>query len=126
MEGEIHFRNEIFANAFDSCDETMAHPLSQHRATLQAAGPVTILIVGAGNRGKGYARHALDQPGQLRVVGVAEPRAFHRNEVRDSHAVDPDNVFADWREAAARPRFADAVLIATQARIRIVGTILDR
>jgi hypothetical protein len=32
---------------------------------------------------QGYVRYALERPDALRVVGVAEPRAFHRNLVRD-------------------------------------------
>src|SRR5690348_13340363 len=55
--------------------------------------PVSIVVLGAGNRGTGYARWALRHPDRARVVAVAEPR-----EVR-------------------RARFADAVLICTQDRM---------
>ncbi|GHO60030.1 Gfo/Idh/MocA family protein [Ktedonobacter robiniae] len=75
--------------------------------------PVTLLVIGAGNRGKVYARYALMHPGQVRVIGVAEPREFFRTRMAQEHDIAPENVVADWQELAARPRFADAVLITT-------------
>jgi predicted dehydrogenase len=75
--------------------------------------PITLLIVGAGNRGAGYATAALLQPERVRVVGVAEPREHYRQAIAQTYGVPAANVFADWREAASRPRFADAVVIAT-------------
>lgn len=75
---------------------------------------VTMVIVGAGSRGTGYGRYAAEHPDQAKVVGVAEPRAFFRDRVAAAHKVPPGNLAADWREMAARPRLADAVLICTQ------------
>jgi predicted dehydrogenase len=78
--------------------------------------PVTLLIVGCGERGAGYARYALEHPDLARVVGVAEPRAHHRETTARTHALDPTDaacVFDGWEAAAAVPRLADAVVIAT-------------
>lgn len=75
--------------------------------------PITLLIIGAGNRGAGYATAALLQPERVRIVGVAEPREHYRQAVAQTYNLPALNVFADWREAASRPRFADAVVIAT-------------
>lgn len=77
-------------------------------------GPVTVLVVGAGSRGQVYADFAQQRPELVRVVGVAEPRAFQRQHMAQTYAVPPENVFDDWRKAAARERFADVVVIATQ------------
>lgn len=77
------------------------------------ASVVRYLVVGAGNRGKVYARYAQENPGQARVVGVAEPRAFSRDLLVKQHAIPAEHVFADWRDAAKLPRFADAVVITT-------------
>ena len=74
---------------------------------------ITLLIIGAGNRGAGYATAARIQPERVRIAGVAEPRAPYRQAIADAYDVPARNVFADWREAASRPRFADAVVIAT-------------
>ena len=76
--------------------------------------PVTLLIVGAGDRGSGYATYAREHPDLARVVGVAEPRDFYRNEMAATYDIAPDNVFTDWRLAAERDKLADAVIIATQ------------
>jgi len=76
--------------------------------------PVTLLIVGAGDRGSGYATYAREHPDLARVVGVAEPRDFYRNEMAATYDIAPDNVFTDWRQAAERDKLADAVIIATQ------------
>lgn len=75
---------------------------------------VSFLVVGAGSRGSGYAGYAAAHPDEARVVGVAEPRAFYRQRLAADHGISEKQVFPDWREAASRPRFADAVIIATQ------------
>ena len=75
--------------------------------------PITLLIVGAGSRGKAYARYALEHPEQVRVIGVAEPREFFRTRMAQEHSVASENAVTDWQELVARPKFADAVVIAT-------------
>ena len=76
--------------------------------------PVTAVVVGAGGRGANYAVFAHEHPERLRIVGVAEPKEYNRAHLAESHAIPPENVFSDWQELAARPRLADAVIIATQ------------
>ncbi len=76
--------------------------------------PVQLIVVGGGSRGTGYAGYALEHPDQVRIVGVAEPRDFNRDRIATQHGIRPDCVFTDWREVAARPKFADGVIIATQ------------
>ena len=76
--------------------------------------PVTLLVVGAGGRGSGYSTFATMWPDRAKVVGVAEPREFYRQRLVKNHQIAPEHTFTDWRQAAAKPRFADAVLICTQ------------
>ncbi len=76
--------------------------------------PVKLLVVGAGGRGSGYATFAESYPDKASVVGVAEPREHYRTTMASKHSIPAQNVFADWRAAAAADRFADAVLICTQ------------
>lgn len=85
--------------------------------------PVTLLIVGAGDRGSVYARCAAAMPARARVVGVAEPRDFHRNRMAAAHGIPPNQIFRDWSEAAAVPRFADAVVIATPDRLHAAPAV---
>ncbi|HEY0543547.1 MAG TPA: Gfo/Idh/MocA family oxidoreductase [Actinoallomurus sp.] len=75
--------------------------------------PVTLALTGAGIRGRDYAHRAALE-GHARLVAVAEPVESRRAAVAAEHGLPPDRVFADWRELAARPRLADAVIVATQ------------
>lgn len=77
------------------------------------ASRVRYLVVGAGNRGKVYARYALEHPDLAQVVGVAEPRVYSRDLLAEQHHIPKERTFSDWRDAAAVPRFADAVVITT-------------
>ena len=75
--------------------------------------PITLIIIGAGSRGANYAEYAISHPDQAQVVGVADPREHYRTELAARHGIPSGNVFADWRQVAERPRFADAVIVAT-------------
>jgi len=79
--------------------------------------PTRLIVAGAGSRGAGYAGYALEHPNTAKVVGVAEPREFHRMKLAREHAIPNDAIFTDWKTMAARPKFADAVIIATQDRM---------
>ncbi len=76
--------------------------------------PISVVVAGAGNRGAAYARWALRHPDRARVTAVAEPRDVRRARCAAEHGIAPENAVASWEDLAARPRFADAVLICTQ------------
>ncbi len=78
--------------------------------------PVELLIAGGGSRGATFAGWAARHPERARVVAVAEPRADRRDALADAHGVHPDLRFADWREALANGRVADAAVVATLDR----------
>jgi len=80
---------------------------------------VTLVVAGAGGRGRGYATYATQHPDQARVVGVAEPRQVYRERMAQQHGIDADGVFSDWRDLADRPRLADAAIIATQDAMHV-------
>eukprot|EP00455_Lapot_gusevi_P046436 TRINITY_DN6113_c0_g1_i4.p1 TRINITY_DN6113_c0_g1~~TRINITY_DN6113_c0_g1_i4.p1 ORF type:complete len:458 (+),score=104.22 TRINITY_DN6113_c0_g1_i4:53-1375(+) len=74
---------------------------------------VTMIVVGAGQRGTGYAEFALDYPHRLKVVGVADPRKFYRERMQRAHDIPEDRVFSSWEELVATgQRLADVVAIA--------------
>ncbi|NRQ33654.1 Gfo/Idh/MocA family oxidoreductase [Nonomuraea sp. NN258] len=79
---------------------------------------VTLAVIGAGLRGLGYARHALES-GRARVVAVAEPDRHRRESFAAEHDLPAANVFADWRELLAGDRLADAIIVATQDRMHL-------
>ncbi|KAF8842223.1 NAD(P)-binding protein [Paxillus ammoniavirescens] len=85
--------------------------------------PITLAIVGCGQRGKRYAVYALDQPQQCKVVAIAEPRLKTRGLFAEAHSVDNTLVFNTWQDllkASAETietvgkRLADAVVVAVQ------------
>src|SRR6185312_1258398 len=79
--------------------------------------PVSLIVVGAGQRGPGYARWARRHPERAIVVAVAEPSAARRARLAAEHGIAPQNAVTDWTELAGRGRLADAVLICTQDRM---------
>lgn len=84
---------------------------------------VTLAVVGCGQRGKGYARYALNEPHLCKIVTVAEPRENTRQLFARAHNVDDALVFNHWQDllqASAETietlgrRLADAVIVAVQ------------
>ena len=88
--------------------------------------PVKLIIIGAGQRGAGYAAYAGHFPEQLQIVGVAEPRDFHRKQMMDEYRIPPENAATDWTELAARDKFADGAGVSTPRlstmSFRVAGT----
>ncbi|XP_066493609.1 putative oxidoreductase YteT [Tiliqua scincoides] len=78
---------------------------------------ITVLVIGAGSRGSNYSSYAVCFPDRMKVIGVADPRAFARKRLQEIHNIDKDNVFDDWKVAAERERFADAVIVATPDKL---------
>ena len=79
--------------------------------------PVSLIVIGAGQRGAGYARWARRRPDRASVVAVAEPSPVRRARLAAEHDIPPGNMAAGWRELAGRGRLADAVLICMQDRM---------
>lgn len=79
------------------------------------AKPVKMIVIGAGQRGaQAYAPYALDNPQDVQIVGVAEPREDRRECFVREHNIPKENASASWEELLEREPFADAVIIATQ------------
>jgi predicted dehydrogenase len=76
--------------------------------------PVTFVVVGAGQRGFGYAGWIAAHPDRARVLAVAEPRAHQREEFARRHGIPPERAFESWQDLAAAPRLADAAIVTTQ------------
>lgn len=75
--------------------------------------PVSAVVIGAGARGNVYGDYAVEYPDQLDIVGVAEPVTIRNERFSKKHNIPEEHRFTDWREIFKRPRFADAVIIAT-------------
>src|SRR5881409_3041817 len=85
----------------------------ENRARVATPRPVTIVLAGTGSRGRTFSSFAERYPERARVVAVADPRTARREALADRLGVAADRRFDDWRELAALPPFADAVIITT-------------
>jgi predicted dehydrogenase len=89
----------------------------------EAMAPVTLAVVGAGNRGTTHGDWALANPARARVVAVSEPREPRRQRFAARHELADGTAVADWRELAGRGRVADAVLICTQDAMHVAPAV---
>ena len=77
--------------------------------------PVTMVLVGAGNRGRGiFGQYALDMPHRAKFVAVAEPDDVKRHEFGDVHGIPPEHRFPHFEPLFAQHgKMAEAAIIAT-------------
>ncbi|KAJ3350918.1 hypothetical protein HDU83_009337 [Entophlyctis luteolus] len=75
---------------------------------------VTVLLVGAGERGNIYANWILKHPAAAQVVAVCEPNAVRRAECAAKHGIAGEYAVADMAQLPADRRVADAAIVATQ------------
>lgn len=78
---------------------------------MSADAAVSLIIVGAGERGLRYARLALAQG--ARIVAVADPASARRDRLGDAADVPTQQRVRDWAELASLGRLADAAVVAT-------------
>lgn len=88
-----------------------------------ASTPRSVAILGAGGRGRMFASLIDSTPHLGRVVAVAEIRDDYRKEAAQKFAIPPTHVFNTWQEFVARPKMADAVVIATMDRDHMVPAV---
>lgn len=75
--------------------------------------PVSVVILGAGNRGSRYAEIMAAFPENYKVVAVADPAKAHREFVQKLHNIPEDQLYTDWRQVLSQPKMADVCVIAT-------------
>ena len=76
--------------------------------------PVSVIVIGCGNRGGVYSGYAVKFPQGMKVVGVSDILEHRRNRIGDKHNVAPEMRFGHYREVfASGKKLADAVVIAT-------------
>lgn len=80
-------------------------------------GYVTAILVGAGHRGNTYATYAKEEPTKFKIVAVADPKETARKRIKDEFDISKEFIFSDWKEVAAKEKFADCVILTTQDRM---------
>lgn len=82
--------------------------------------PVTVIVIGCNGRGYyAYANWIKANPGRMKVVGAAEPLPGRRERIAKDHAIPDENLFLTWEDVFKRPKFADAVIIATPDNLHL-------
>ena len=76
--------------------------------------PITVIIIGCGNRGRTYAQYAKKFPQGMKVVGVSDILEDRKDYLGDMYGVPAEMRFGHYREVfATGKKLADAVVIAT-------------
>ncbi|KAJ1559390.1 hypothetical protein HK405_010811, partial [Cladochytrium tenue] len=104
-------------------------PANMAAPTASPASTVTVLVVGAGQRGSGYAEYVATSRGAGRVVAVCEPLAKRRAGFAARHNLPDSACFASWEQV--HERIADAAFVCNQdadhadAVVHLVGLGFD-
>lgn len=73
----------------------------------------SVILIGAGNRGRTYCNFMSKMPGKYKMVGVAEPHELKRAEFAARYGLAEDVCFASWEGILSKPKMADIAVIAT-------------
>lgn len=87
--------------------------ISPNPAFKPPGSPMTAIVAGAGNRGNVYASYAAKFPGELKMVGVAEPVPIRNERFSTKYGIEDRYRFKTWEDIFTVPKFADAVFITT-------------
>ena len=74
---------------------------------------LSVIIVGAGNRGDRYAGLMHEAPEKYDIVGMADPAEARRVHFQEAYGVPAENCYASWEEILAQPKMADVAVIST-------------
>jgi predicted dehydrogenase len=99
--------NEV-AKMFGLDEDLYYNPLHK-----KLARPVSVILIGAGHRGSIYADYAKKNPGELKIVSVADPNIYRSQRMARIHKIPSAHCFESWEEVFKKEKFADAVIIAT-------------
>ena len=74
----------------------------------------SVILIGAGNRGRAYTKEILAAPEKFKIVAVAEPDEARRKTIQERCNLPDEMCFTDCDAILSRPKMADIALIATQ------------
>ena len=87
------------------------------------ASTIRLALIGAGNRGNAYGRHVLERDEDAQIVAIAEPIAERRERFSTAHHIPLERQFTTWEDLLARPKLADAVIIANQDAYHVAPAV---
>ncbi|CAE6446421.1 unnamed protein product [Rhizoctonia solani] len=107
---------------FAPATEPIQNQILQERPPI--GPPVRLAVIGAGQRGKKYGTYALNNPEHCTVSAIAEPRPETRECMAQSHQLNPDRVFNDWKDLLAAADAHDAHRKGPEDRRYVDGVIV--
>ena len=72
---------------------------------------ITAITLGAGARGNTYGNYAINNPNEIKIVGVAEPIALRNERYAKKHNIPDSHRFTTWEQVLQKPKMADAIII---------------
>lgn len=118
--GGLFAGNGLRAAESGSVAEVKLHYAEPEVTYPPLAKPVTVIVIGCNGRGYyAYANWIKHNPGRMKIVGAAEPLPGRRARIAKDHAIPAEHLFLTWEEVFARPKFADAVIIATPDHLHL-------
>lgn len=73
----------------------------------------SVILIGAGLRGKAYTDIMYNCSDKFKVVAVAEPEKNRRDYIKNKHGLSDDMCFNSYEEILSKPKMADLALITT-------------
>ena len=64
---------------------------------------ISVIVIGAGSRGKMYSGKMNAMPEKYKVVAIAEPNDVIRRRCQREYGLSDEMCFTDWRDILARP-----------------------
>lgn len=84
---------------------------------------INIVVIGAGERAKVYARYCRANPDQVRIVALAEPVPARRAAYAQLNNIPEDNCFSSWQELFGKGKLGEAALICTTDMLHTEPTL---
>ncbi len=84
---------------------------------------ITVVLVGAGNRANVYSGYSVQNPDELKIVGIVDPDPVRTKIIREKYNVPSENCFSSVDEFVKRDKFADAVINGTMDHLHVPTSI---
>lgn len=85
--------------------------------------PLSVIVIGCGNRGTAYAKIMAKDPEKFRIVGMADPIEAVQTSFRENYGLEESQCFSTWEDILGKPRFADVAVIATMDRMHTAPAV---
>ncbi|MBX3119430.1 MAG: Gfo/Idh/MocA family oxidoreductase [Fimbriimonadaceae bacterium] len=104
---------------WEEAQDDITLPTPKRPAYRKPNRPVTAIVLGYGGRGGYYGYMESQMPDDWKIVGVAEPIDYRREQAISRHKLGPEVVFDTWEKVFDKPKFADVIVVSTPDNLHI-------